>query len=50
MKKGGNSMKELVGSCSECGKEIFCLEGFINGVVLEDKSGMKCFDCAEEEK
>ncbi|MFT4417143.1 hypothetical protein ACLM5H_25210 [Fredinandcohnia humi] len=41
-------MKELVGTCSACGKEIYCLEGFINGVVSDDKKGMLCFDCAEE--
>ncbi len=41
-------MKELVGNCAECDKEIYCLEGFINGVVLEDKKGILCFDCAEE--
>ncbi|WP_275695582.1 hypothetical protein [Fredinandcohnia quinoae] len=43
-------MKELVGTCSGCGKEIYCLEGFFNGVVSDDKKTIKCFDCAEEEE
>lgn len=40
-------MKELVGTCKNCDKPIYCLEGFINGVVLEDKS-LICFDCDKE--
>lgn len=37
-------MQELVGQCKECKKQIFCKDGFINGIVLEDKS-LICFDC-----
>ncbi|MFB4163502.1 hypothetical protein ACE1TI_06575 [Alteribacillus sp. JSM 102045] len=40
-------MKEKVGSCYICGKEILCLNGFLNGVVDECKH-LFCFDCAEE--
>ncbi|WP_159439892.1 hypothetical protein [Bacillus sinesaloumensis] len=43
-----NWMKELVSTCIVCKKEIYCLDGFINGVVSEDKQGILCFDCAEE--
>lgn len=46
--KRGEKMKEFVGTCKDCEKEIYCLDGFINGVVLEDKKGILCFDCAEE--
>lgn len=36
-------MKELVGSYNECGKEIYCLEGFLNGV--SDHGKLLCFEC-----
>lgn len=39
-------MKELVGSCKCCGKEIFCLGGFFNGVIMEDQQTF-CFACYE---
>jgi hypothetical protein len=31
-------MQELVGECKECKKQIFCNDGFINGVVLDDNT------------
>ncbi|WP_255822192.1 hypothetical protein [Halobacillus shinanisalinarum] len=40
-------MQEHVGNCSQCGKEVFCLDGFLNGVVSEDKS-LYCFECADK--
>ncbi|MEH7235504.1 hypothetical protein [Bacillus sp. JJ1562] len=43
-------MKEFVDTCKECEKEIYCLVGFINGVVLDDKKGILCFDCAEKKQ
>lgn len=39
-------MTELVGTCVGCKKEIFCLDGFLNGVVTEEKE-IFCFDCYE---
>jgi hypothetical protein len=42
-------MLELVGHCNKCKKQIFCNDGFINGVVLEDKS-LICFDCSDQEQ
>ncbi|BBH24147.1 hypothetical protein Back11_54920 [Paenibacillus baekrokdamisoli] len=42
-------MQELVGQCKTCNKHIFCQDGFINGVVLEDKS-LLCFDCYDKEQ
>jgi hypothetical protein len=39
-------MQELVGYCKKCNKPIFCNNGFLNGVVLEDKS-LVCFDCSD---
>lgn len=40
-------MKELVGYCSTCSKEIYCLDGFFNGVQSDDRK-MYCFECFEE--
>ncbi|MFD2445801.1 hypothetical protein ACFSO7_17725 [Bacillus sp. CGMCC 1.16607] len=37
-------MKELIGKCSICQKELFCLDGFFNGIILETKE-LLCFDC-----
>ncbi|MED3625043.1 hypothetical protein [Neobacillus thermocopriae] len=37
-------MKELIGTCHSCSKEIFCLEGFFNGVVTDEKR-IYCFEC-----
>lgn len=39
-------MRERVGDCKQCGKPVYCNEGFLNGVVLEDRT-LVCFDCAE---
>jgi hypothetical protein len=41
-------LKELVGCCSICGKGLYCLEGFFNGVILENKE-LVCFACANDE-
>lgn len=40
-------MKEYIGTCKKCQKSIFCLDGFLNGIVLED--GLLCFECKEKE-
>ncbi|WP_240377664.1 hypothetical protein [Bacillus piscicola] len=42
-------MRELVGECAVCGKEVFCLDGFLNGVVDEEKK-LLCFECTDEKK
>lgn len=42
-------MQELVGHCIVCNKEILCHDGFLNGVVLEDKS-LICFTCLDNEQ
>jgi hypothetical protein len=39
-------MKELVGYCASCTKEIYCLEGFFNGVQSDDGK-IYCFECYE---
>jgi hypothetical protein len=37
-------LKELVGRCSCCGKELFCFDGFFNGIYTKDKK-IICFEC-----
>ena len=39
-------MIELIGTCVNCGKEIYCRDGFLDGVYIEGK--LYCFACAEE--
>jgi hypothetical protein len=41
-------VKELVGECKACKKPVFCNDGFINGVVLDDNT-LICFECFNEE-
>ncbi|MGM9985775.1 MAG: hypothetical protein ACI35O_00980 [Bacillaceae bacterium] len=43
-------MKEFVGYCANCKKEIHCLDGFINGVVMTKKDILLCFECADNKK
>lgn len=43
-------MKELVGHCLACNKEVFCLDGFLNGIVTDKKGTILCFDCHQEEE
>jgi hypothetical protein len=42
-------MQEIVGHCKKCNKQILCDNGFLNGIVLEDKS-LICFDCSNEKQ
>jgi hypothetical protein len=39
-------MKELIGMCKCCSKEIYCLDGFFNGIHTEEKE-IYCFQCYE---
>jgi hypothetical protein len=41
-------MRELVGKCKDCQKEVHCTDGFFNGVVLE-QGEILCFSCQEKE-
>ncbi|MBM7704408.1 hypothetical protein [Metabacillus iocasae] len=40
-------MKEYVGTCGQCGKAVYCCDGFLNGVVVDGK--VFCFLCVEKE-
>jgi hypothetical protein len=42
-------MREAVGLCIRCAKEVFCTDGFLNGIVL-DSSHILCFTCQENDK
>ncbi len=42
-------MKEYIGCCLYCKKEIYCLDGFFNGVHTETKD-LLCFDCFEKQE
>ncbi|WP_277994160.1 hypothetical protein [Staphylococcus equorum] len=37
-------MRELVGKCSVCQKDIYCLNGFLNGEY--NNNHLYCFTCA----
>lgn len=37
-------MHEKVGTCAACGTTIYCENGFLNGVLSENKT-LKCFTC-----
>lgn len=41
-------MRELVGKCESCGKDVFCLDGFLNGV--SEAGRLECFECADGEE
>lgn len=40
-------MKEYVGKCEGCGKQIYCLDGFLDGNIQDDQT-LLCFDCEKE--
>lgn len=42
-------MRELVGKCRQCGKDVYCEDGFLNGAVVEGV-GVICSDCAYPDK
>lgn len=41
-------MQERVGTCEKCGKALYCLDGFFNGV--KENGSVFCFECVEKEK
>jgi hypothetical protein len=42
-------MKELVGHCFICQKEVFCMDGFFQGEVSNSGETL-CIICAEKKK
>ncbi|MFB5661586.1 hypothetical protein [Alteribacillus sp. HJP-4] len=39
-------MKEKVGNCADCHVAVYCMDGFLNGVITDSKRVL-CFSCAE---
>lgn len=42
-------MKELVGYCTQCEREVFCVNGFLEGEVTEEQKVI-CFNCVQDDK
>ncbi|WP_255259783.1 hypothetical protein [Lentibacillus sp. CBA3610] len=41
-------MRELIGECRSCGKNVYCENGFFDGVHEDGK--LLCYDCADEKE
>lgn len=39
-------MREYVGACTSCEKDVYCTDGFLNGLVLEN-GDLVCFECQD---
>ncbi|WP_187378578.1 hypothetical protein [Oceanobacillus jeddahense] len=39
-------MKEFIGTCIKCNKEIYCKDGFLDGV--NEQGRLYCFTCSVE--
>lgn len=39
-------MVELIGPCSNCGKDVYCRDGFLEGVYTDGE--LICLECEEE--
>lgn len=42
-------MRELVANCVRCSKQVYCSDGFLNGIVLETNRVL-CFECSENDE
>lgn len=40
-------LRELVSLCKCCKKDVYCIDGFFNGVHTEEKE-IYCFECYEK--
>lgn len=41
-------MRELVGQCQSCGKNVYCENGFFDGEQIDSK--LLCNECAKEKE
>ncbi|MFD1361548.1 hypothetical protein ACFQ4A_07750 [Lentibacillus salinarum] len=39
-------MRELIGQCQSCGREVYCENGFFDGV--QENGRLLCYVCADE--
>ncbi|WP_010530347.1 hypothetical protein [Lentibacillus jeotgali] len=39
-------MRELIGECQQCGKNVYCENGFFDGV--QENGKLLCNECADE--
>ncbi len=42
-------MREVIGACQSCGKNVYCENGFFDGVQTEE-GRLLCNECAEKEE
>lgn len=40
-------MEEFIGGCIICKKEIYCINGFLNGIIHPDGT-LRCFSCDKD--
>ncbi|RKD76197.1 hypothetical protein ATL39_0410 [Sinobaca qinghaiensis] len=40
-------MQEPVGNCCLCGRIVYCMDGFLNGVYIDND--LYCFPCRKEQ-
>ncbi|MGM0843432.1 MAG: hypothetical protein ACQEUT_00540 [Bacillota bacterium] len=43
-------MKEYIGECRICGKPVYCLDGFFNGVHDLPANTIICFQCTSQQE
>ncbi|KIL76630.1 hypothetical protein SD78_0732 [Bacillus badius] len=41
-------MQEQVGTCQQCGRALYCLDGFFYGI--KENGVVLCFECKEQEE
>ncbi|GIO23613.1 hypothetical protein [Oceanobacillus sp. J11TS1] len=41
--------KEFVGTCASCRKQIYCNNGFLEGIIQENHT-LICFSCQDKTK
>ncbi|MFC5629018.1 hypothetical protein ACFPTR_09045 [Aliibacillus thermotolerans] len=42
-------MQEYVGTCEQCHRPIYCMDGFLDGVVTDEQT-LYCNSCAEQDR
>ncbi|MBP2241313.1 hypothetical protein J2Z40_001875 [Cytobacillus eiseniae] len=42
-------MNEFVGQCQQCKKDLYCIDGFFNGIHTDEQQ-ILCFECDKKEE